>query len=481
MDFKVRHGNFLKSANSTNKMMRHLVISLIPIILFSFYKNGILSYINGYVNLYGMFKPLIMVVLSSSVCLFSEYCWYRFITKDKKDIKELINTTYSLIPGIFLALVLPINTSLLILVIGSIFASVIGKLVYGGFGHNIFNPALVGRIFVIASYGAVIMESGGYYNAYESVDAVSKATPLTNLTTLKYVGSYSQIVLPYGGMMNLLIGKMPGALGEVSKILIIVSFLYLVFNKVLKWRITVSYVSTVFLLSMIIGFINGCGLWYPVFHILVGGLLFGAVFMATDPVTSPIANSSCILYGICLGILTIFFRFLTPYPEGVLSSILFMNLFVPIFNNYKIKNYEKKSKIPIIVILVLGITLSLYIGFSIKNRSVVNEKDEYLVVVNETVIGGIYTYDVKYKGFTSRDSIEATISIKNNKIFDIMITKMEDHYYDSHIKNTSFIKDIINNQNNLDNVDTISGATYTSKYLKDMVRATINYHGDKNE
>lgn len=481
MKFKVRHGNFLKSSNSTNKMMKHLIISLIPIILFAFYKNGILPYIHGYTNVYQLFKPLIMVILSCLTCFFTEYCFYKYVTKDHKNFKDLINNTYSIIPGIFLSLILPVNTSLLILIIGSVFASFIGKLVYGGFGHNIFNPALVGRLFVIASYGAVIMSSGGYYNIYESVDAVTSATPLANLSSLNYVGSYEEVVGPYGSLLDLFLGKMPGALGEVSKLLIILAFIYLVCNKVLKWRISISYLFTVFVMSFIIGIINGEGLWYPMFHILTGGLMFGAVFMATDPVTSPISNSAGVVYGICLGILTIFFRFLTPYPEGVLSSILFMNLLVPIFNNYTIKNHNKNKCAPLIFFVIVAILLSGYIGFNIKNNDNASKKDEYLQVINETVMGNTYTYDIKYKGFTSKESIEATVTIQNDYIIDIMVTNTLDHYYDSHIKNTTYIKDIINNQNNLDNVDTISGATYTSSYLKEMTKSILKYHGDKYE
>ena len=217
------------------------------------------------------------------------------------------------------------------------------------------------------------------------------------------------------------------------------------------------------------------------FHILAGGLMFGAVFMATDPVTSPISNSAGVVYGICLGILTIFFRFLTPYPEGVLSSILFMNLLVPIFNNYTIKNHNKNKWAPLIIFVIVAILLSGYIGFNIKNNDNASKKDEYLQVINETVMGNTYTYDIKYKGFTSKESIEATVTIQNDYIIDIMVTNTLDHYYDSHIKNTTYIKDIINNQNNLDNVDTISGATYTSSYLKEMTKSILKYHGDKYE
>lgn len=475
MEFKVKDGNYLKSSNTTSKMMFKLLISLIPIILFSFYKNGILPYIKGYADIFMMFKPLMMVIISSIVCLFSEYLWYYF-TSSKKSIKYLINNSYSIIPGVFLALILPINTSYLILIIGSIFATIIGKMVYGGFGHNIFNPALIGRIFIIASYGGIILNQGGYFNPYEKIDAISSATPLANLSSINYIGSYNEVVGPYGGLINLFLGKIPGTLGEVSKLLIICSFIYLVYNKVIKVRIPISYISTVFVMSMIIGLINGCGLWYPMFHILVGGLLFGAVFMATDPVTSPISINSQIVYGICLGILTIFFRFLTPYPEGVLSSILFMNLFIPIFNNVSIKNCFKNTYHYIIIFIIIGIILSVFIGFKLKNTTTTNNNDEYLKVVDVIIDNDKYTYKVTYRGFTSDNGIEANVIIKNNTLLSIDVINTTDHYYDTHIKNTNYLHEIVQKQNDLDSIDTISGATYTSKYLKDMIKAVFAYH-----
>ncbi len=475
MEFKNKDGNYLKSSNSTNKMMLNLIISLVPIILYAFYKNGILPYIKGYGNFFTMLKPLLMVIIPSIVCLSTEYVWY-YLTKNKKSIKYLLNNSYSIIPGIFLGLILPINTSYLMLIIGSIFASLVGKMIYGGFGNNIFNPALIGRLFIIASYGGVIMQNGGYFNLYEAVDATSSATPLANLSSINYIGTYSDIVSPYGSLLSLFLGKMAGSLGEVNKLLILIALVYLVYNKVIKVRIPIYYISTVFILSMIIGYINGCGLWYPTFHILTGGLLFGATFMATDPVTSPITKNGQIVYGILLGILTIFFRFLTPYPEGVLTSILVMNLFIPIINNISIKNRFKGASKYIISVILIGLILSIFIGYKFKNSSNVEEEDKYLQVESKEVINDNYVYKVIYRGFTSDNGIEASITINNDKVSSIIITNTTDHYYNTHIKDTNYIDNIINNQDNLDMVDTVSGATYTSKYIKDMVKAIIKYH-----
>lgn len=483
MEFRVKQGNYLKSNDSTRKMMFHLLLSLLPIILYSFYKNGILPYIKGYTNIYMLFKPLIMVIIPSVICLFTEYVWYKYIQKTDKTIKELLIKTYSIIPGIFLGLILPINTNILILIIGSVFASVIGKLVYGGFGHNIFNPALVGRIFIIASYGAIIMSNGGYLNALEKVDTISSATPLTNLSSINYIGTYDQIVAPYGTLLDFLVGNIPGSIGETCKILCILGFIYLAFIKVIKWRIPIYYIATVFTLSFIIGINNDLGIWYPLFHILSGGLLFGAVFMATDPITSPISINACRIYGICLGILTIVFRFLTPYPEGVLSSILFMNLLVPIFNKWTIKyRFNNKKYIPLIVVIIVGILLAFYIGNNIKNNKVETPiVKTYLNIINEERIGNETIYQVKYRGFTNKEAIEAKITFSNKTIIGIEITNILDHYYDSYIKNTGYLNTLIINQSDLSQVDTISGATYTSKYLKDMIKEIASYHGAKYE
>ena len=146
-------GPFIKSKNKTSKMMRNVLISLVPIILFGFYKNGIIPYINGKINIIGMLYPLIFVILGGVFTYFIEKFLARFFLKKKDlELKKYMHSSFSILPGVFLSLILPINTPIWVLLFGSFISIGLGKIVYGGFGNNIFNPALLGRLFVITVY-----------------------------------------------------------------------------------------------------------------------------------------------------------------------------------------------------------------------------------------------------------------------------------------------------------------------------------------
>lgn len=478
MEFHVKEGNFLKSSNTTKKIMNNFIIALIPLIIYSFYKNGILACINNF-NIYTLFKPLIMLIVSVFTCFCTEYIWFKLKEKGK-NTSYLIKNSYGIIPGILLTLIIPINTPLLVLILGSIFASFIGKLIYGGIGKNIFNPALLGRLFIITAYSSLIMSKGGYLNAYEStVDAIAGATPLSNFANLGYLGTYDTVIKPYGSLFNFFLGNIPGAIGETSALLCLLGFIYLIVKKSIKWRIPIYYISTVFVMTSIISIYNGANIWYPLFQILSGGLFFGAIYMATDPVTSPITSFGQRIFGILLGLLTVSLRYLTPLPEGVLTSILVMNLMVPIINKISINVRFSKilRSLYMIFILIIVFVLSIIISCNVKKLNSKEDTPFNLQVINKEIDGINTIYEVKHKGFMSADSIHAKITIRNNKVVDIIILDTKDHYYDSMIKNTSYLEEIISNQNNLDNVDTITGATYTSKYIKEMVRDTLLYHG----
>ena len=228
---------------------------------------------------------------------------------------------------------LPLNVPIYVLIIGSIVAS-LSKIIFGGFGKNIFNPALIGYIFVTFVY-LNSFTTANYFNSYE-LDTISKATPLTNASMVTGVGTYDELIKPYGDLSNFLIGTIPGALAETSALLCIVAYIFLSLTKTIKWRIPLVYVSTVFLLTFGIGRVLDAGIYYPLFHILSGGLMFGAVFMATDPVTSAVTPIGQILSGLVLGILTVFLRF--TGVEGVATSILVVNMLVFIFDKIGAKS-----------------------------------------------------------------------------------------------------------------------------------------------
>lgn len=477
MNIDTKLGPFMKSNDNVTKIMRRVLISLIPIILFAFYKNGILLYKNGYTNIFGMFYPLIFILLGGMSSLISEEVFLIVFKKLRRnDLLESIKSGYGFLPGLFLSLVLPINTPLAILFIGGVFASIIGKMIYGGFGHNIFNPALVGAIFVMACYGALIGSKGGYLNSYE-IDTISSATPLTNVSLTKNI-TYDTIVKPYGSLLDFFIGFIPGSLGEVSSALIILAFIYLTLTKTIKWRIPISYILSFTVMLFIYNIITGMGLWYILFELLTGGLLFGAVFMATDPVTSPVTNKGQILYGICLGIMTFILRYLTSYPEGVMTSILFMNILVLFFDKIGSRiEFNNLYNLSFIVVLIILLSSSIYIGIiNIKDNSISNG----FKILNKEVIDNKIIYTVSQKGFGG--NIKAKITFDSKSIIEIDILKhyeSEDRY--SWVSNAKYIDKLIKHQDKLNEVDTVSGATITSQALKDMVSNTINAYINNND
>ena len=459
------NGPFIKSKNKTSKMMIHVMVALLPIILFGFYKNGIIPYLHGKTDIMGMLYPLVFIILGGLFTYLIEKFFARF-TLNKKDIelKEYMHSSFSILPGIFLSLILPVNTPIWVLFFGAFIAITLGKIVYGGFGNNIFNPALLGGLFVLTIYTGVITKCGGYLNPYE-LDTISSATPLSNIATVDGIGNYESLVSPYGTLWDFFIGFIPGTIGETSSLLCIVAFIYLSITKVIKRKIPVIYVVTVFLMTWTIGHVNGLTIWYPSFQIFSGGLLFGAVFMATDPVTSPTTPIGQVLYAVCLGILTVVFRYMTPAPEGVLTSILTMNMFVPMLDTFG--SYARGKalhySIVFVIIVLLGLGATYHIGRSYKATS---EGDSNFKILDKIEDNDKTTYRVTQKG--NGGLIEAEVVVKDNMIVRIeIINQNETPSYYKLVEDASYIDKLIGNTN-IEELDTVSGATISSKALKKM-------------
>lgn len=372
--FNVGKNPYIRKADTavygTNIMMRDFLISLLPLILFAWFKNGILPLIDGNATVLQMLYPLIFVIVGGLSTYLIEGLYYLIFLKEENIIEKL-RKSYAIIPGVLLAMVLPLNTPIWLLIIGSIFAVVVGKLLFGGFGYNIFNPALLGYVFLSVAFYGVIVESGGALNATESLEIVSQATPLAN-----FFNNMSQplddAISPYGNLLDFFIGFIPGSIAETSALLCIVSFVFLLVRRVINWRIPVIYVGTVFVFTYLIGATNGYAtdLRYPLFQILSGGLFFGAVFMATEPVTSPRTPNGEIVFALFLGVLTVMLRFLKN-PEGVATSILFMNLFTPLIDRMfaETRVADKPSK-KVMSYVYVGIIILAVVGFTLINLEV---------------------------------------------------------------------------------------------------------------
>lgn len=462
-------GPFIKSKNTTNKMMLNLLVSLIPIIVFTVYKNGVLPYQAGKIEYIYILYPLLFILLPALVSFLIETIYaIIFLKKRNKDIFKYIKSSYSFFPGLFLGLILPINMPIWIVLLGAVIAS-LSKMIFGGFGKNWFNPALVGYLFIFIFFTSYFQINGGYLNKLE-VDTISTSTPLTNSIVVEGIGDYDSLVKPYGSLVNFFTGMIPGSIGETSTLLCLVAFIYLTITGVIKWKIPIVYVLTVFFATFLIGNINNLGIWYPLFQILSGGLMFGAVFMATDPVTSPTTTQGQILYGLFLGILTVGIRYLSPLPEGVFISILVMNIFVKVLDTigYKAKFDFRVSLLPYIVVWILIIGLGFYVGNDYAKKSSLVDSD-FNIISKETK-GNKTTYIVTEKGYVA--NIKAEVVINKEKILSYKVLEQSESFYYK-IYDSNYLDTLVNNQFSLKDVDTVSGATVTSKALKKLLQNVL--------
>ena len=238
-----------------------------------------------------------------------------------KVMKKPTSGEYSaVVTGLLLAFCVPPNLPVWMAVLGSIFSVVIAKHLFGGLGQNIFNPALIGRAFLLASF---------------PVAMTSWSKPLDGMTTASPLGILKEATgeaLP--SLNQMFFGSVSGSIGETSAIALLLGGVYLLYRKHIDWRIPGTFLGTVFVLMAIAGMIKGQGIWYPFFHLCAGGLILGAFFMATDWVTSPIAKSGRIIFGVGCGILVVLIRLKGGYPEGVAYSILLMNVVTPLIDRY---------------------------------------------------------------------------------------------------------------------------------------------------
>jgi len=318
------HGN-----ETVEKNMYGVVIALIPAILVSLIYFGIGS----------------AVVLLSSVasCVFIEWAISKYIFK----VQPSISDGSAIVTGLLLGMNLPSNLPIWIVMIGALVAIGIGKMTFGGLGNNPFNPALVGRCFLLVSFPAQMTSwpTSGYWLKY--MDAQTGATPLAIMKTAIKTGDAS-VLNQLPDATQLLLGSNPnlglGTIGEVCALALLLGLGYMLWKKVITWHIPVSIIGTVVIFSGILHMANPV---YadPLTEVFTGGLMLGAIFMATDYVTSPMTHKGQIIYGIAIGFLTIVIRNWGSYPEGMSFAILIMNAFTPLINTYvKPKRFGEKQK-----------------------------------------------------------------------------------------------------------------------------------------
>lgn len=304
--------------DSTKKLMYGVMLALLPAFLTSVFYFG--------------FGALIVTATSVVSCILFEYLIQRFIL----DKPVSITDGSALVTGLLLAFNLPSNIPVFMVVLGSLVAIGIAKMTFGGLGNNPFNPALVGRVFLLISFPVQMTtwpKPAGFTTNY--IDAVTGPTPLAVIKEgIKNGDSLASLMGKVPDTFQMLLGNMGGSMGEVSALALLIGFAYLLYKKVITWHIPVSILVTVAIFTTIHWYLNPETSAGPVFHLLSGGLLLGAIFMATDYVTSPMNPKAMIIYGCLIGLLTVIIRIYGAYPEGVSFAILIMNAFVPLLNTY---------------------------------------------------------------------------------------------------------------------------------------------------
>lgn len=357
---------YLRKKTSVSRMMVDVLIALLPVVIFAFVVNGIDAFRITSISIATMLVAEFVYVGIKNIMPYDGQK-HGFVERFKYAYsKYTINNFLSpLVSALIYSMILPASVQWYAIMIGALAGIVLGKLLFGGLGNNIFNPAAVGMIIAKVSFGSNFNYSNTWF-----YDVATGGTPLTSLSTsFNNINSYS--------LLDLLIGKIPGAIGETCAICIIIGGIYLLIRRSADWRPVLAYLGTFVFLILIAGICvnskmsNVNVFQFTAFEVLSGGVLFGAFYMITDPVTSPVSSPGRVMFGIIAAVITVFIRLFGSLPEGVGYSILIANMFAPVIDYYKWSGSKftwKKILIISSIILVAGsiMVLGLLFGGAIK-------------------------------------------------------------------------------------------------------------------
>lgn len=298
MNLTVASSPHIRGNFRTNRIMLDVVIALMPALAVGVCVHGL--------------RAVLVTALSMACAVVFERL-YSLVTKSRNTVSDCS----ALVTGLLLAMTLPVSVPLWQVVVGNFFAIVVIKALFGGLGQNIFNPALSARAFLMLIYPAGLTR-------YPGLDGVTAATPLHHMVMPS---------LPEESLLDMFLGICPGSIGEVSALALLAGGVYLVVRKVISPRIPLAYVGTVAVLSLLFHKTDSALLWMG-YSVLSGGLLLGAIFMATDYATSPVTAKGQLIYGVACGVLTLLLRYFGIFPEGVTYAILLMNACVWVIDRF---------------------------------------------------------------------------------------------------------------------------------------------------
>lgn len=292
--------------------MRDVVIALIPAFAFSVFIYGLSAvWVTG------------IAILS---CMLFEWLIDRFMLSRSSTLGDWS----AVVTGTLLAFNLPANISPWLIILGSLVAIGVGKMSFGGLGRNLFNPALVGRVFLLISFPVQMT----MFPDTAGVDAITGATPLAFVKGALKAGTSVTEIMPNIDLGGMLLGFKDGSMGEIGAAALLLGGIYLLIRRVITWRIPVFILGTMGVFAAILWLANPEQYMNPLFHLFAGGAILGAIYMATDYVTSPMTKAGQVIYAIGIGVITILIRVWGAYPEGISFAILIMNATVPLINMY---------------------------------------------------------------------------------------------------------------------------------------------------
>jgi electron transport complex protein RnfD len=296
---------------TTRRLMRDVLLALVPAFIVTLVVYGI--------------PALIVTCVSVASCVVFEYLIQRFMLRGRQTVGDLS----AVLTGVLLAFNLPSSMPLWLVVLGALVAIGVGKMTFGGIGRNPFNPALVGRVFLLLSFPVAMTTFPS-----PTPDAMSGATPLTFAKAALKSGRSVSELMPDISYTDMLFGLKAGSLGEIAALALLAGFVYLLWRRVITWHIPVAILATMALFTGGLYLSAPEHYMNPVFHVLNGGAILGAVYMATDYVTSPMTKKGMLIYGLGIGLITVFIRVWGAYPEGISFAILIMNAVVPLIDKY---------------------------------------------------------------------------------------------------------------------------------------------------
>ena len=304
----------IRGSETTRSIMLDVIIAMLPALAFAIFNFGL--------------RALTLTAVSVVGCIFWEWL-YRKLMKKPQSIGDLS----CVVTGMLLAFVCPVQMPYWMILIGDFFAIIVVKQLFGGIGKNFLNPALAGRAVLLASYAGTMTSwvdpaAGKAPIIGSMADVVTTATPLAVMKT----GDFAALTDTYN-VGNMFIGQIPGSLGEVSALALLIGGAYLIWRKVINWQTPVSYIATVAVLTFLFPK-QGTGLEWMLYSVFGGGLFLGAFFMATDYATSPVTKKGQLIFGIGCGLFTVLIRYFGSYNEGVCYSIMVMNLLVALIDKY---------------------------------------------------------------------------------------------------------------------------------------------------